>query len=125
MFIQVNPNPLQKSTGDCVIRAISILMDKTWDEIYLLLSVYGFEMKEWGNSNALWDAFLRDEGYVRNVIPDTCPICYTVADFCRDNPDGKFLLATGEHVLCVISGDHYDTWNSAMEHPIFYYAYKN
>lgn len=124
MVIQVNPNPLQKSTGDCVIRAISILLDKTWDEVYTELCVYGYMMKDWGNSNSVWDAMLIDYGYQRNVIPSSCPVCYTVEDFCKDHPKGKYLLATGQHVTVVDQGNVKDSWNSLNEVPILYYEKK-
>ena len=34
MFMQANPNPEKRTVGDCVIRAIAILLDKSWEEIY-------------------------------------------------------------------------------------------
>lgn len=46
MLIAVNPNPLQKSTGDFIIRAISILLDKSWNEVYTGLCVYRYMMKD-------------------------------------------------------------------------------
>ena len=33
MFINTNPNPEHKLVGDCVVRAIAILLDKTWEEV--------------------------------------------------------------------------------------------
>ena len=121
MYIKANPNPLQKSNGDCVIRAISILLDKTWDEVYTELCVYGYMYKNWGNANEIWDAYLKDLNYQRKIIPDTCPICYTVRDFCKDNPSGHYLLATGTHVIACIDGCYIDSWDSGFENPIFYY----
>lgn len=67
-------------------------------------------------------AYLRKIGYKRKLIPNACPDCYTVKDFCVDNPHGKYLLATGSHVIAVIDGDYYDTWDSGNEIPIYYYV---
>ena len=39
-----------------------------------------------------------------------------------DNPEGKYLLATGTHVVTVIDGDYYDTWDSGDEIPIYYFT---
>ena len=33
-FVKVNPNPYGRVTGDCVIRAITIAQDRSWDDIY-------------------------------------------------------------------------------------------
>lgn len=120
-YIFFNPNPLFKSTGDCVIRAISAALDQSWDKTYWDLCQYGYQLGDWGDSNTVWDAYLRDRGFVRKVIPNTCPNCYTVRDFCKDFPDGVFVLATGVHTIAVISGDYYDSWDSGYEAPIFYY----
>lgn len=128
MFVQVNPNPLQKSTGDCVIRAISILLNKTWDEVYVMLCVYGYMLKDWGQSNAVWERYLYDLGFQKGLIPNTCPDCYTVKDFCRDvsGMEGEYLLATGSHVVTVKDGGNYfDSWDSGNETPIYYYWKQN
>jgi hypothetical protein len=44
-------------------------------------------MYDWGNSNAVWGALLRDKGFEREIIPNKCPDCYTINDFCRDNDE--------------------------------------
>lgn len=116
-----NPNPHSKSRGDCVVRAISKVMNQTWDQTYLELCIQGYLMKDWGDSNDVWDSYLRGCGFERYVIPNTCPECYTVKDFCKDYPYGIFILATGSHVVAIIDGDYYDSWNSGNEVPIYYY----
>lgn len=121
MFVYTNPNPSKKLVGDCVIRAVSIVLDQTWLETYDGITAFGRELRDMPSSNAVWDAYLRDKGYVKNVIPDTCPECYRVADFCWDHPSGDYLLATGTHVIAVLNGDYYDTWDSGDEVPIYFY----
>lgn len=120
-FKYYNPNPYHNDKGDCVIRAISKVMNQTWDQVYLELCIQGFLIKDWGDSNKVWDSYLRGCGFIREVIPDTCPQCYTVRDFCYDNPYGTFILATGSHVVAVIDGNYFDSWNSGDEVPIYYY----
>ena len=78
-------------------------------------------MHDMPSSNAVWGSFLQKNGYVRKIIPNMCPECYTVIQFCIDNPHGKFLLATGTHVIAVIDGNYYDTWDSGDEIPIYYW----
>ena len=120
-FIGVNPNPNGSYVGDCVIRALSIAMNKTWHEIYIELSIQGLVLCDMPSSNRVWGEYLKSQGYHRYIIPDTCPQCYTIRDFCADNPEGTFILGTGTHVVTVIDGDYYDSWDSGDELPIYYW----
>ena len=120
-FIRMNPNPANNMTGDCVIRAISIAEDKTWDDTFLELMVESFYLKDMPSSNYAWGSYLRKKGYHRELVSDLCPDCYTVIDFVRENPEGTYILSTGTHAICAKSGAYYDTWDSGQEHPIFYF----
>ena len=121
-FMPYNPNPARALVGDCVIRAISKLTGKSWDDVYLGIAMQGFVDKDMPSSNAVWDNYLRANGYNKFIIPNTCPDCYTVEAFANEHPEGRFLLATGSHVIAVVDGDYYDTWDSGMETPIYYYT---
>lgn len=121
MFIRYNSNPYGSRVGDCVIRAISTAIGMEWEDVYINLAYKGLMMGDMPSSNHVWGSYLKDNGYVREVIPYTCPDCYTVRDFCRDNPHGKFILGTGTHAVAVIDGDYYDTWDSGDEVPVFYF----
>lgn len=72
-------------------------------------------MADMPSSDAVWGAVLRRHGFKRKNIPDTCPDCYTIADFCEDNPHGVFVVGTGGHVVTVVNGDYYDAWDSGNE----------
>lgn len=121
MYIYKNKNPNGAHVGDCVIRAISEVMDTTWDKAYLDLVIQGYIMRDMPSSNNVWGAYLRSRGFTMEPIPNTCPDCYTVSDFTRDNPIGIFVLATGSHVIAVKNGDYYDTWDSGDEMPIYFW----
>ena len=121
MFVEVNLNPYKRSVGDCVIRAISMAEDEEWDDTFIDLMVKCFRIKDIPSSNNAWSAYLHDLGYIRRIIPDTCPDCYTIMDFVRDNPEGTYILATGTHVVAVKDGKYYDTWDSGNEVPIYYF----
>lgn len=121
MFIKYNPNPLGNRVGDCVVRAISTATNVEWERAYMDLADKGLELKDMPSSNHVWGSYLLDIGFSKHTIPDTCPDCYTVREFCKDNPKGTFILATGTHVVAVINGDYFDTWNSGDEVPIYYF----
>ena len=121
MYIFYNPNPKGAFVGDCVIRAISKLTEKTWDDTYVDVMVQGFMMKDMPSANHVWGAYLKSSGYVQRLLPDTCPDCYTVSNFCQDYPKGKYILATGSHVIAVENGNYYDSWDSGNEIPVYYW----
>jgi len=117
MYVPTNPNPHALVVGDCVYRAISIATDKSWDYTYWMLAIQGFIDTNAPIANEVWENYLRSIGFKRFFIPDSCPHCYTVRDFCHDNPYGTFVLATGTHVIAIIDGDYYDAWDSGDEVP--------
>lgn len=121
MFIYTNPNPIDKKVGDCVIRAIAIATETTWERSYMDLCMEGLEMADLPNSNAVWASYLKKLGFRKGIVPDTCPDCYTVADFAEDNPYGVYVLCTGSHTVTIMDGNIYDAWDSSMEIPTFYY----
>lgn len=121
MYMPFNNNPLNLKTDDCVIRALSKALDKSWEEIYIELCLKGLEMCDWGNNNAVWDDYLKENKFVRETIPNTCPNCYTVDDFSKDNPSGVYILGTGTHVVTIIDGNYYDSWDSGQQVPMYAY----
>ncbi len=119
MFVRFNANPAQKVVGDCVIRAISRATGANWDFIYDELCIQGKKMADMPNSNAVWGTYLKEHGFQKVNIPNTCPLCYTVRDFVYDNQKGIFVLGTGSHAVAVVDGAYYDTFDSGDEVPLY------
>lgn len=122
MFIKYNPNPTASRVGDCTIRAVSKAMNQSWEDSYIDLCLYGLLLGDLPSANSVWGKYLRENGFKRHIIPDTCPSCYTVNDFCEDHKKGVYLLALNGHVVTVCDGDFYDTWNSGDEIPVYYWT---
>lgn len=120
-YINYNANPRRNNVGDCTVRAISKALDQDWETTYCGMALQGYAMRDMPSANAVWGSYLRRKGYHRNVLPNTCPDCYTVRDFCEDYPTGVYILALQSHVIAVIDGDYYDTWDSGDETPIYYW----
>lgn len=124
-FVRYNPNPVHKHVGDCAVRAISKALGQDWETTYVGIALEGFLLCDLPSANHVWGAYLKRRGFTRNVIPDSCPECYTVADFAADHPHGTYILAISGHVVCVCYGDWYDTWDSGEEVPLFYWERKD
>ena len=120
-FVVYNPNPIGAKAGDCVIRAIMKATGMEWHDVYVEVCAMGYAMCEWGNANRIWSRWLIDHGYKRHGLPDTGPVCYSIADFARDHKHGTFIVGTGTHVVCIVDGVIYDSWDSSAEIAVFYY----
>lgn len=124
MWIKYNPNPTGRFVGDCAVRAVSAALGIEWEDAYTLISDAGFAMGDMPSSDSVWGAVLRQHGFYRTSIPNSCPDCYTVEDFAADHPRGVFVLGFGGHVATVIDGDLYDSWDSSHEVPVYYWYRK-
>lgn len=120
-YVQWNTNPYGKRVGDCVIRAISTVLNEKWDTVYDGLCKEGKSVKDMPSSNAVWGNYLKSRGFYRYAIPNTCPDCYSIKDFCEDHPIGRYVLCTGSHAVASIDGFYFDTWDSGDELPIYYW----
>ncbi len=121
IFEKYNANPQKKSVGDCTVRAISAALGQSWEKTYTGICLQGFVMCDMPSANHVWGAYLKSRGFVRNAISDDMPENYSVRDFCVDNPSGTFVLACSGHVVAVIDGKYYDTWDSGDEIPLYYW----
>ena len=121
MYSYYNPNPKANRVGDCVIRAISKALNQSWEDTYIDLTIQGYIMGDLLSSNGVWGAYLKGKGFVRDVVPVDCPDCYTIEDFCKEYPQGIFVIGTGSHAVAVIDGNVFDTWDSRNEQPIYFY----
>ena len=118
MFINYNANPSGKATGDCVIRAISTITGLPWRTVHWDLAQLSNESYQMMDDNVVWHEYLYDLGFDVKTISWPCA---RVKDFCRCFPRGRYILGTGKHVIAVIDGDYYDTWDSGNEIAVFYW----
>ena len=117
LFVRVNPNPRGKSVGDCTIRAISIALNQSWDMTYWEICKQGFIMCDMPSANHVWGEYLETKGFIRSPIREGED--FTVRDFCRAFPRGTFILACISHVVAVVDGHYYDTWDSGNKVPLY------
>lgn len=125
MFVPYNANPKGRIVGDCAIRAVSRATEQPWEDAYSGLALQGFLMADLPNANNVFGAYLRDRGFKKHMIPDTCPDCYTVKDFCADHPKGMYVVVLNNHVIAVNDGDYFDSWDSGNETPLYYFSKEN
>lgn len=85
--------------------------------------VEAFRLYDMPSSNYVWGSYLKSKGYVRHNLPDTCPECYTLRQFCDEHQKvgSKYIVATGTHAVAVVDGNIYDSWDSSDEVVTYYW----
>lgn len=121
MWRRFQPNPFNISTSDCTVRAVCAVTGLDWRTAHRILCELSGELGEMPDRNRSWWAFLRAIGFTQFRLIDTCPDCYTVADFARDHPHGRYILGPHEHAVAVIDGDWWDSWDSGGTVPTYYF----
>ena len=116
-----NPNPAGRAVGDCAVRAVAAALGVDWETAYSMIANNGFLMGDMPSSNSVWGAVLRQDGFYRHSLPNTCPDCYTMEQFAEDHPEGIYVVGTGNHVATIKDGLIWDAWDSSNETPIYYW----
>ena len=116
-----NPSPVGRQVGDCAVRAVAKAIGSDWAKAYAELTLMGFTMGDMPSSNSVINAVLKQYGFRKEIIPNTCPDCYTLLDFAKDHPKGTFVVGTGNHVACIEDGILWDSWDSSNEIAIFFW----
>ena len=120
-FIRFNPNPKGKVSEDCTVRAIACPTNSSWDDAYILVCCGGLIEKTMPDQKSAITTLMHMLGFEKYELPNTCPKCYTIRQFTRDYPKGRYMVATGSHVVAVIDGNYYDAFDSGNEVPLNYW----
>jgi hypothetical protein len=118
MWKYYNPNPLNKNTGDCAVRAISKALNISWDKAKTYLDVYSMDEAEVETSDIVWGKILHEHGFKMETV--LCESCNNnLEDFCRTHPTGTYVVKLPNHVVCAKDGCYYDSWDSGKEIVIY------
>ena len=105
MYKFYNANARGRFTNDCVIRAISLAEDKTWNETY-------DELSEIAQRNGI---ILDDVNFIEPLLDSRYDrMCYKgkyVGDFVEEHPKGTYLIVMRSHITCCRDGILYDTFD--------------
>lgn len=119
MYQYFNNNPVGRSTGDCVVRAISKALNLGWEAAHIMLDVNAIGMGDMPSADSVWGATLRQNGYYKHLVNGYM----TAEDFCDEHPHGTYVLAFGGHVATVGDGGIlYDAWDSSKEVVQYYWS---
>lgn len=116
VYYQPNKKDVEDKYGDCTIRALSKALDCSWVEAFdkvipvmreeQVSSVFACNITV---RKRILDKLGFDYHGVSNKKGTKRP---TVDSFAKDHPEGRFICNVANHVVAVVDGKFYDTWDS-------------
>lgn len=119
-YIYFNPNPKGKHVTDCTVRMLCRLENFSWLEAFDRLVDISRREYRMPSSDKNWETILSAFGYRKYMLPPSVPDWYTIRDFCHDHPKGNYAIKTTGHVVAVVDGDYYDSFDSGDKEPMYY-----
>ena len=116
VYYQPNSKDLKDTYGDCQIRAFCKALDMTWVEVFDLVYPVCRELQ-------LMDIFDAPSDVVRKAMMQLGFEYHgvsnkkgskrpTVDQFAAEHKSGRYIVTVARHVVAVVDGRYYDTWDS-------------
>lgn len=99
-----NANPYGNDISDCVIRALAVLTNRSWREVYDELTDLA------GDVGLMFDRVEFVEDYLDDRYPRECHYSKTVEEFAKEHPYGKYAVTMPNHITAIINGTIVDTF---------------
>lgn len=124
-YYQPNDKDVKDQYGDCTIRALSKVLGLSWIETFDLTIPF---CREYQTPN-IFNVDVKTE---RDIL-DKLGFTYygisnkkgskrpTVAGFAKEHKKGTYILNVANHVVAVVDGIYYDTWDSGYKSLYGYY----
>ena len=115
-YKEYNANFKNKKTTDCVVRAISVALNKSWEDTFKELSAYTLETGYmWNDSGACgFKKFLKLKGYDKQKMPRRKDNTrYTVKEFIEElaNKNSIYIISVAGHLTVVKNLTLIDIWD--------------
>lgn len=117
MWEYYNPNPKGARVGDCAVRAMCKALDSNWEEEFIHICLEGLLISDMPSSNAVWGSYLKANGFTKGI---TEPLT-SLGKFCKEHSTGTYVVALNNHVVTVVNGTFFDTWDSGDEIILYYW----
>lgn len=123
-FIYYQPNKKDKEDyyGDCVMRALCKATKRSWLKVFDELVTYARELQCMPHCQDVYEKYLIKRGFkwveikkVKNIKRPTVKTFYKII------PKGTCILTVRNHLVTVVDGYYYDTWDSGDKSVFGYY----
>ena len=90
-YYQPNDKDLKDQYGDCVVRALTKVMSKTWMQVFDDLISYAKKLQCMPNGKQCYESYLKENGFTYHGISNKkCSKLPTVDRFAKDHKSGIF-----------------------------------
>ena len=112
-YYQPNKKDLKDTYGDCVIRALTKALNKSWLEVFDEIIPISRELQCPYGCKPAYETYLKTKGYKWwGLKVEKGKRRLTTKSFCRLYNNGTYILRLSHHLVTVVDGDYYDTWDS-------------
>lgn len=112
-YYQPNSKDVKDRYGDCVIRALTKALNKTWVDVFDELVPIARESQCPMECKPTYEKYLANNNFVYHGISNKKGTKRpTVESFSRANKHGTFFLNVANHCVTVVDGVYYDIWDS-------------
>ena len=125
VYYQPNDKDIKDKVGDCQIRALSKALDKTWVEVFDLITPICREQQ-------VMDIFSCDLAKTKEALA-RLGFTYTgvsnkkgtkrptVDGFAKTHKEGTYIASVAHHCVAIVDGKYYDTWDCGYKPMYGYY----
>lgn len=128
VYYQPNKKDLKDQYGDCSIRALAKALDVTWVEAFdaVMPLCREAQLLTWYFATPNAESGIMGKlGFERHGISNKKGLKRpTVDSFAKDHPEGTYICKAAHHVVAVVNGKYYDTWDSGDCSMYAYYEKK-
>lgn len=125
-YYQPNEKDIKDDYGDCVIRALTKVLNKEWLEVFDEITPISREMQIPFNMKPCYEEYLKQNGFIYEGISNKKgskrPTVKKFASTTK-NDNRVYVLRVANHLVSAIDGYYYDTWDSG-EKSLYGYWYK-
>ena len=102
-FVQLNPRTIPTERNDCVVRALTIALNRSYDEMHAICGAAGRKPRKGMYVYQIEQALQKKFTWVMRHER------VTFAQFARINPKGRFVVIKRGHAVALIDGVWYDS----------------
>ena len=124
-YYQPNKKDLKDEYGDCVMRALTKVLDKSWLDVFDDITPLSRELQCPFNCKACYEAYLKSKGFIYEGISNKKGSKRpTVKEFAIKHKVGTYYLNVANHCVAVVNGIYYDTWDCGNKSLYGYWTLK-
>ena len=111
-YYQPNAKDLKDYYGDCVIRALTKVMNKSWMEVFNEMLPICSEFQALHNNKVVYETYLKNNRFTYTGISNKKGTKRpTVESFTKEHKTGMHFVILANHVVAVVDGQYFDTWD--------------